>query len=85
MKKTGERGAAGRPKNTSPGEVFSHAPTLKELGITQKQAATWQKISAVPKDEFERILHGAAKPTSKMLANNGKPMPPQLPADATRA
>jgi hypothetical protein len=54
-KREGERGklraAQGEPRSEP-------VPTLKEMKISQKQSARWQKIAAIPEETFEAVLHG---------------------------
>jgi len=54
MAEAGERakpGSAGGRGNRS-----STVPTIKDLGITADQSARWQRIAAVPDDEFRKRM-----------------------------
>jgi hypothetical protein len=46
------RGKAGRPARGA----FNEAPTLRDLGITRDESSKWQKLAAVPQDQFEAAL-----------------------------
>lgn len=54
------RGSMGSGSNQH--EVRSHdvtAPKLSELGITKNQSSRWQKLAAVPDDQFEHAVEAA--------------------------
>jgi len=48
----GERQAKGRP----PENVPEPTHLLADLGITRKESSRWQKLAAVPDEEFERLV-----------------------------
>jgi hypothetical protein len=81
---------AERDKNRGGGEagvgraggMRSDAPTtLSGLGISKQQSANWQRLAAVPEDEFEAAL---ADPDEKPTTNGiiGKPKPTPVEDDA---
>ncbi len=43
-------------------------PTLKEMGITPKESARWQKIAAIPEERFEAIVRREKVPTETKVA-----------------
>ena len=43
----------------------SDIPTLPELGISKQQSHRWQKLAAVPKEEFETALRAPEKKFEK--------------------
>lgn len=44
------------------------APTLSELGITKNQSARWQKLAAVPQDQFEQAVAAAKEVAGEVTA-----------------
>ncbi len=53
MKQTGERASRGRqPQDSKPS-------TLEDLGVTEKQSHRWQKLAAVPENQFEEAIAAA--------------------------
>jgi hypothetical protein len=40
------------------------ASTLDDLGISKNQSSQWQKMGAVPQDEFDRAMAEAERPTT---------------------
>ncbi len=70
-KATGTRGqldgrsASGDARKVSPEKT---APTLKEMGITPKESARWQKIAAIPEEKFEQIVRREKVPTETKVA-----------------
>jgi N6-adenosine-specific RNA methylase IME4 len=53
--KNGDRAGRGRPKKPSSEKGFS-APTLEEIGISEKQSFHWQSIAEIPEEEFEQVI-----------------------------
>ena len=52
--------------------------TLAELGISHKQSSNWQRLAAVPEDQFERAFDTTKKPTTNGIiraAQSPKPKP----------
>lgn len=78
-----EKAKAGRPpKIDNPGSSISrNAPTLSERGITPKQSSDWQKLAAVPEQQFEAALADpTAKPTTAgIIRANAEPKPKVTP------
>jgi N6-adenosine-specific RNA methylase IME4 len=54
-KKNGQRKGDGRPKNPDMLSGFSE-PTLKEIGVNEKQCQRWQAIAAIPDEKFEQFI-----------------------------
>jgi hypothetical protein len=59
MKQTGERDQGGR------GRIASRRATQStDIGISRNQPARWQKLAAVPEDEFEATVARPEKPST---------------------
>jgi hypothetical protein len=68
----------GRPKlgGNVPVPPNSDTPTLSDLGITKKQSSLWQKLAAVPAEEFEAALAGSRTPsTTAIISKAARPEP----------
>jgi hypothetical protein len=61
MKESGERTGKGQPK------VMSSAATLKDLGIIRDQSSKWQRLTDMPKADFEAALTGNGKVSTNGL------------------
>lgn len=60
------------------GNGSNSPPTLRELGISPKQAHQWRKLSEIPKDEFETALADRSrKPTTAGLIREHTPPDPE--------
>ncbi|MGH7037358.1 MAG: hypothetical protein ACREE4_23635 [Stellaceae bacterium] len=58
---------AGRPaKNGNAARPF---PTLRELKISKRQSAEWQRLAAIPEADFEAIMHHGR--TAERLTTGG--------------
>lgn len=70
----GRKGAAGmRSDGTT---------ALSDLGISKDQSSEWQKLAAVPKEEFEeQLANPVALPTASLIiaAHEAKTAPPPVP------
>jgi hypothetical protein len=69
-----------RPAEVSDDATLNPQRTLADLGVTRDQSSQWQKLAAIPEDEFERALSGPNKPTtSGIIAAHAEPR--QSPVD----
>lgn len=51
------------------------APTLRDLGITEKQSHQWQRLAEMPKEEFEAALADPIqKPSTNGILNSVDPV-----------
>ena len=76
--RSAEKAKGGRPKTSGANPAVS-APTLRELGVSEDQSRNWQRLAAVPPDQFNAAL---ADPT-QMPTTNGiirANVPPARPA-----
>lgn len=76
------KNAGGRPAKTgSPGLPVS-SDTLKDLGISKKQSATWQQVAEIPEGKFEEAVEAAKGDglvtTAGVLRATSKPKQPTL-------
>jgi hypothetical protein len=72
------KGARGNPGGRGAPIVRSNgatAQTLAELGITKNQSTNWQKLAAVPQNQFEAALAGPEKPTLNRIISAAAPPP----------
>jgi hypothetical protein len=74
----------GRPSKTAAPEV-AVLGTLKDLGISDKQSAQWQKLGALPQRQFDLAIGESVKPpTTKGILRAAEPLSrkPTVGADA---
>jgi hypothetical protein len=70
-------------KIISPGETISKAGQLRAAGITTKQAYEWEKLGAVPQEDFDRALGEAERPTTKgIIKATTEPKQPRVSSEA---
>jgi phage N-6-adenine-methyltransferase len=75
MAEHGERAGDGKP---SRGATVS-APTVAALGLNRSQVSRWQKLAAVPEDQFERAVAAAKEVAGEVTTaallriHDGKP------------
>lgn len=76
MKDSGQRQASGDAGGR--GHRLSSAPTINDLGISRDHASRWQKLAAVPDDDFEKKVAEGWGETA--IARGGRvPRKPQRP------
>jgi hypothetical protein len=76
-----EKAKGAREPGTQRGTTRSHgetASTLSDLGISKHQSFRWQKLAAVPKDEFEATFAGADKPSTHGIIASNEPKKHEL-------
>jgi hypothetical protein len=63
--------------------VLDRPKTLSEMGITKDQSSKWQKLAAVPEDEFEEAVNSRqSKPSANnILKPKQEPPPERMDAD----
>jgi hypothetical protein len=52
-----------------PSPEGSGPKTLSEIGITHKQSSNWQRLAAVPQEQFDRAFDTTKKPTTSGIIN----------------
>jgi hypothetical protein len=81
-KESGERkGQGGDQKSKSTGTILKSS--LKSLGITPDQSASWQKLGAMPKNEFDAAIGATTrKPSTKGILRETKPKSKETPVSS---
>jgi hypothetical protein len=71
----GEKGVGRRGKNAV--DQHDSIPTLEELGISRDQSSQWQKMGAIPQDEFDELIGSSDKipSTASILRATAPPKP----------
>ena len=57
---SGSTHAGGRPTKTTDTREAVSRPTLREMGVSDKQSSRWQQLAGVPEDDFEAALAASA-------------------------
>ena len=61
----------------------SDTTTLEDMGISKDQSSKWQRLAAVPDDEFEQALADTdTRPTTAGIAKKAKEQPKPINSDA---
>lgn len=80
LDKQREKNLGGRPHKTGSGEepVSDGPPTLRDMGISKRQAHDWRKLSDIPKDQFETALADETRiPTTAGIIREATPPDPE--------
>jgi len=60
-----------------------YSSTLDRAGISTQQSSNYQKLAAVPEEEFEQAVDNpAAKPSTNHIIKNKEPEPPRMDKNA---
>ena len=66
-----EKAKGGDPR--PPPVAVGGPPTLADLGVSYNQSSQWQKLAAVPDDEFETALDAERPTTNGIIAAHAEP------------
>jgi hypothetical protein len=79
VKGIGRAGANAVPGGNRVTEII----TLSDMGITKKQSSKWQKLAAVPENEFEAAINiPGSKPTTNHIIKKPEPEPKRMDKNA---
>ena len=65
-----------RPAEVSDDVTLNSQRTLADLGVTRNQSSQWQKLAAIPDDEFERALQVEHPSTNGIITAHSEPKQP---------
>jgi hypothetical protein len=71
-----------KAKGGWPSETRGTTPVLQDLGISNNQSSRWQKLAAVPQEDFEATFAGAEKPSTNGIITAHSPKKNAVPDEA---